>query len=238
MSFAILVGASGTLVLAAGIALNSGIVWYERKLPEKRRTLVNRLISNHSLVVIAILMVMCPAVIAMAIFESLPTVVCNGTVLLGSLLIFIYFISADIIITLRYLFKVRFLAVTPFNEELVYFFISLMTFVLPFYFTILKQFFFGFDIPLRTRCLGMDMQGPDRPTANQNTKVVQARLPLPPREKLLAPSDHLHRTVLERQGMGQPPPEQCCGQGVARQTFMEFPKIPDYFSDKLRQPKG
>lgn len=165
MLFKIATAVLNVSILAVGIALNLGIVWYERNLPENRRTLINRLTSNRSLISISLISAICPILALLCFFDRLPTPVCNVAALVGFSSIMMFFVNADITIVLRCLFKVRYHGLHPYNEDFFYTFLSIMTFLLAFYPNLLTYMSDVCNIPFWLRCVAMEDENTNSPAS-------------------------------------------------------------------------
>lgn len=153
MIYTLIVCSLSLAVQVAGNGLSCGIIWYERNVPEVKRTLINRLISNHCAVNVVFNSVTLNTSILIFLLGSLREAFCDlvSVALFG--LVILYLLNADAIIALRYLYICRFKNVGILNDDLVYFFLTLVTAVVSVYFAVLIWFCGFHHVPFWHRCV-------------------------------------------------------------------------------------
>ena len=122
-----------------GVIMNAGIVWYGASLPEARRTLVNRLTSNQCMVCIAFDVVILNSVVVVRAMGRLPELVCDCMHMSFISLTVAYFLYADIMIVIRFLYICVFKNAGMFNDNFLHLFFTVLLTILPVYFSLLLR---------------------------------------------------------------------------------------------------
>lgn len=128
-------------IQVAGDSLSYGIMWYEKNAPEVQRTLINRLISNNC--GISILFNTCTLnfIIAMIFFRGLGPDVCDVFMFCLVLAVYWYLMNVNLATIVRYIYICHFQNVGALYDDLLYTFLTVVSFLLSLYFVTLLWFF-------------------------------------------------------------------------------------------------